>query len=71
MAASKASMLGGFGKGKAPAEEPLPMLEEDEAEDTGGYELAAQEVLDAVKGGDATALSDALKGFVDMCKAQG
>lgn len=48
-------------KGKEPA---------DDDDDGSSYSTAAQEVMDAVKDGDADALASALQSFVEMCKAE-
>lgn len=42
-----------------------PMDEEESMEDS---DVAAQEVLDAVKSGDPAELSSAMKAFIKLCK---
>lgn len=54
----------------SPEEEAGETPAEEKDEDS-HYEMAASEVLDAVKAGDAAGLAEALKAFVDMCSSGG
>lgn len=52
------------GVGKPKGDEP----DGDEAEDSGSYSAAADELFDALKDGDREAFADALKAAVMACK---
>lgn len=62
-------LLAGKPKGKPEPEMDAPEAEEGEPEEESGpdYELMAQEVLDAIESGDAAALGEAMRAFVESC----
>jgi hypothetical protein len=43
-------------------------MEEDAEGETSELEMASTEILEAIQADDATALSDALKSFIKLCK---
>lgn len=54
-------------KKKGEGEKPSDMTEDDDSEGDMGLESAAEDVISAVKAGDAAALAEALKDFYSMC----
>jgi hypothetical protein len=65
------SLLLALGKKPGDDKPSVSMDADDDSEpgmDDAGYQAAASDVMDAVKAGDASALSDALQAFVSMCK---
>jgi hypothetical protein len=60
-----AALVIGIGKPKG---EPMSMDEEEsEDEGMGDKEMAASEVMDALKAGDARAFGSALESFIQIC----
>lgn len=49
----------------------MDMDTDDDQDDLGGKQLAAEEILEAVKSGDASALADAICSLIDLHKAGG
>ena len=39
----------------------------EDSEEMDEYEMAAQEIIDAVQDGDAKAVSEALRSFIELC----
>jgi hypothetical protein len=55
---------------KPKKEEAAEVRESEESEESGEgmeYEAAAEDVISAMKSGDAKALAEALRAFVEMC----
>jgi hypothetical protein len=48
-----------------PVEAPAPEAHEEMDE----YHAAAEEIIEAMKSGDASALAESLKSFVEMCSS--
>ncbi len=59
-----AALVIGIGKPKG---ESMPMGEEMPEEGMGDKEVAASEVMDALKSGDARAFGSALESFIQIC----
>jgi len=62
-----ALIIGGLKPKGAPSSEESGEGEMPEESEMSDLDTAAQEILDSINSKDASALSEALKAFVDMC----